>query len=171
VSEIRAWKLSPNRVILLLLQMSAPDKNGVKLPKARKAIANSRFVGFRYLLDRLILGNRPMRRWPVEELAAEKRALESLPLEDAKTEAVSMRLVVYIVQRYLPLTDSRTEAEWRELQRLIRLKIRRAIGGKDPPEPPRAVDPEFSDWMDRTLRRGKYNDAPAAETIHSDGES
>jgi hypothetical protein len=52
-----------------------------------------------------------MRRWSAEELAAEKAALEFLPIDAAKTEAVSVHLVAYTVQRYLSPTDERTEAE------------------------------------------------------------
>jgi hypothetical protein len=109
-----------------------------------------------------------MRRRSPEELAAEKTVLQSLPIDAAKTEAVSMRAVVYTVQRYLPPTDARTEAEWREIQRRMRRRIRRAIVGRCPPEPRRGVDLEFSDWMERTLKRGKYKDEAARETFHSD---
>jgi hypothetical protein len=105
----------------------------------------------RYLLDKLILGNRPMLRWTADEVAAEKAALEALLPEVVQTEAVYMRLVTYLVQRYP--TAPRTEAEWRETQRHLQRRIREGISGKHHPEPPPTVDPNFLAWMDETLGR------------------
>jgi hypothetical protein len=152
------WSIDPS-LSLDILEMPSSSRglgNDVRLFLKAMLTASMRL---RYLIDRIILGSQPMRRWTPEELAAEKAALESLTPEAVQTEAVSMRLTAYLAQRYLPTTDARTEAEWRETQRRIRRKVRRTIAGKPPLEPPHGVDPEFSDWMDRMLKMGKYKDA------------
>jgi hypothetical protein len=99
-----------------------------------------------------------MRRWTPEELAAEKAALESLPPDAAKTEAVSMRLTAYLGQRYLPATYTRTEADWRKTLRRMRRKMRATAAGELPQSDP---DPEFVAWMDETLKRKPDADSAA----------
>jgi hypothetical protein len=78
-----------------------------------------------------------MRRWTAEELARERlelSAFEGLP-EERVPFGVHVRLVDYLVQRYLPANDRRTEAEWLAARARIidRMRCAAAGGAFEPP--------------------------------------
>lgn len=64
----------------------------------------------------------PMRRWSAEQLARTKAYLEARRPENFTTEDHHL-IVDYLVQRYLPKDDARTEAEWEAAQEKLRAKV------------------------------------------------
>lgn len=64
----------------------------------------------------------PMHRWSAEQLARAKAYLETRRSEDFTTEDHYL-IVDYLVQRYLPEDDVRTEAAWQATQAELRAKV------------------------------------------------
>ena len=76
----------------------------------------------RKLVDWLRWGSRPMVRWDANQLAAEKARLESLKSGEMGLDD-HMGVVDYLVQRYLPADDSRSEADWRRTRARLRSRL------------------------------------------------
>jgi hypothetical protein len=78
-------------------------------------------------------GDTPMRRWSSEELAAVKARLEALPPQYWTKEDNYLALD-FVVQRYLPSDEVRTEAEWQATRARLQEKVDANINHKEAPE-------------------------------------
>lgn len=78
-------------------------------------------------------GDTPMRRWSSEELAAVKARLEALPPENWTKEDTYLALD-FVIQRYLPADEVRTEAEWQATRARLQAKVDANLNCKEPPE-------------------------------------
>ena len=78
-------------------------------------------------------GDVPMRRWSAEELATVKARLEALPPQSWTKEDNYLALD-FVVQRYLPADEVRTEAEWQAARAQLQAKVDANINRKETPE-------------------------------------
>jgi hypothetical protein len=82
----------------------------------------------------------PMQRWSPEQLAQTKAYLEARRPKDITTDDHYL-IVDYLVQRYLPQDDVRTEAQWQEAKTKLRAKVDANIEKAKPRKPD-----EPGDW-------------------------
>lgn len=78
-------------------------------------------------------GDVPMRRWSSEELATVKARLEALPPQSWTKEDNYLALD-FVVQRYLPANEVRTEADWQATRARLQTKVDANINRKETPE-------------------------------------
>lgn len=69
----------------------------------------------------------PMRRWFQEELAAEKTALETRGATAPLKKEAAYRVTDYLVQRYLPADEERTELQWQEARTRLHARVDKAF--------------------------------------------
>jgi hypothetical protein len=95
-------------------------------------------------------------RWSREKIAAEKKALEDeaalVPPDETSIEH-NMRLVDWLMHRYLADDDTRTEAEWQRSRCRIEIRMRKVMAAEpvDPLPPPIQVPKEAT--LEDILRR------------------
>lgn len=78
-------------------------------------------------------GDVPMCRWSSEELAIVKARLEALPPQSWTKEDHYLALD-FVVQRYLPADEVRTEAEWQATRARLQAKVDANLNRKETPE-------------------------------------
>lgn len=97
-------------------------------------------------------GSVPMERWTPERLLEARVYLES---KDPSTLTREDHYLVadYLVMRYLPKEDRRTEAEWQRARTALREKIDFNIAHPERAQEPVKDDPDFAEWLKRKLRK------------------
>ena len=105
----------------------------------------------------------PMQRWTSEELRTVKAYLENLPpAEFALADWVMV--TDYLVHRYLPANDQRTEASWQRTRANLRARVITGMGDAHlpprPPQMPRKLppDPVFDAWLETLQHAYKPTD-------------
>jgi hypothetical protein len=93
----------------------------------------------------------PMQRWSQEKLSGIKQYLECKPSIEWAPEDHYLA-VEYLVQRYLPADDTRTESEYQAALEKLKRKIDWNIDNPDAPKDTPVSDPDFAKWMEEMFK-------------------